>query len=804
VNRLVRRLFLAVLAIGLVFVVLPAARGEDGQKKSLENMPGIKRASFRFSELAEDGSLRIWGDVEIEAGSVRILADELRYDKASETIEAQGNVVLTGPGMVVGASRLFYTIEDGTGEVEDAVAYLEKDDAVLRARRMELLGKNKLRVDEAIFTTCTQPTPYWSFRIRRGIFNLGQYAYLHGVAFRAGRVPVFYTPYLIWPIKEDRASGLLFPEFGSADNLGQSIRIPFFWAFADNADATFNIDFYTRVGFGVDTELRWLPTPTGAAEGRLRYINDRVRHKTRYAIEWKHRQELRHDFKLTADIEAYSDFDYATDYETDLAKASTPQTVSTVDVSKDWSWYTLSMRARRHLQYFVGGTQNNSLLVGQVVNDLLPEVELRGRSQRLGTSPVYLSFETSVSGFSKRILSPPTGSGFVMSEDDLVTTVNNSWGRVDLAPKVRLPLVKTAWGDLQVTAGWRGTWYSHHRNPDASANTDSIASGQLFRSLWTAGFTFSGPRFQRVFKTPKWGYSPKLKHVIEPFVSYSWRPEPSTDAGEIIVFDEVDAVPGRLSDFRYGVRQRFYALRAPQTGRAKGVALAKEVSFDALERAAEENARLDAQAVDREDVEKKLDVEQTLNPTEFASIEISQSYSTIRELSRVYGVIDNPLTSTRDFGVVAARNYSPITIKARFNPTHEQSVDIGYTFDPANKVLTETRISTLLGFGQTSFFQGSWYRRRSANPAVTTGSSFLRSSWGMTVSAKLSFQIDWDFDLKAGEIDHQFYQLRYATQCCSFHLGYDQRDFVGNDRKEFRLVIDLAGIGKLLDLKDSR
>ena len=43
------------------------------------------------------------------------------------------------------------------------------------------------------------------------------------VAFRAGSVPLLYTPYLIWPTKEDRASGFLVPGLGYSNQTG---RVP--------------------------------------------------------------------------------------------------------------------------------------------------------------------------------------------------------------------------------------------------------------------------------------------------------------------------------------------------------------------------------------------------------------------------------------------------------------------------------------------------------------------------------------------------------------------------------------------------
>ncbi len=460
----------------------------------------------------------------------------------------------------------------------------------------------------------------------------------------------------------------------------------------------------------------------------------------------------------------------------------------------------------------MGGTQGNRLLSGKAINDLLPELELRGRSQRLGKLPLFLSFESSIAGFRKQILGPPEDQFAVASDEELETTVDNSWMRLDFAPRLRLPLLKTTWGDAQITAGWRGTWYSHRVDTTAD-DTNAVISDGLGRSLWSAGLSFDGPRFQRVFKTPKWSYSPKLKHVIEPFVSYQWRPEASIDAAEVIRIDEIDTVPGELSDLRFGIRQRFFALRPPQTDRPLSVAATDEVSFEAIEKAEEEAAKQAERQTEKEAMAERLEVKEQLNPMEFASLEVYQSYSLVRELSSVYAVLVDPDTGEVVLDDVTGnplsvrtggRHFSPITIKGRFNPTETTSMDMSYTFDPANSVLTETRISALIGMSKQGFFQGSWYRRQSANPGLLNASSFLRTRWGMTPSSRFSVEVEWDYDLENSKLQHQAYHLRWATQCCAFKLGFDKRDFTGNTRKEFRLVVDLTGIGEILNLKDSR
>lgn len=796
---------LAVLAALATLAVLTVATPARAQSIPEGQVPNAK---FRDS-FFEDGQWRLEGNVELQAGDAKILAERIVYDVESKTVLATGDVVLLFPGAVLSGSRLFYRVEEGTGEIDDVTGYFDQDNAILRAKRAERVGRERIRVEDAVFTACTQPVPYWSFRIHRGTFDIGEYAYLNGVAFKAVGVPLFYTPYLVWPIKTDRASGLLFPDFNSSDKLGTSFSLPFYWAFADNADVTFFLEAHTRVGIGLGADLKWLPTREGRADGYGYWIDDQVRNKRRYRFDWSQRQEFL-GFDVLATIETVSDFDYFTDYETDLIRAASPKTLSRINATREWSWYTFTLDMRRQLNYFVGGSTTRALLSGTALNEILPAFGIRGRSRRLGKSPVFLSFEASASRFRRKVQDTPPGIFGVEDEDDLVTVSDDEWSRYDLAPRFRVPLVQKAWGDLVVDAGWRGTWYSARQ--DILDNT-TILEDSLWRSLGDAGFTFSGPRLQRVFLTPKWDFSPKLKHVVEPFVNYRYRPAPSIDGREIIRTDNVDTVPTELSDFTYGVRQRFYALRKATGSTSSSLLTAESTSFDEIEKAEERQRKLDEAEDPEAALDEQLEVEDQPNPVEIGSVEITQTYSLAREgLSSVYDFVRDesgapvvdPDTGRFESEIVGLRSYSPVRVTARLNPTSEHTLDVSYLYDVANDTLNETRVSALMRLGEVSYLQGSWYRRRPSDPAAVNLDSYVRTRWGLSsANRRVSLELEFDYDLEADRLEHQAYLLRYASQCCTLKLGFDRRDFTGNAREEVFLVITLSGVGDILDLSQS-
>lgn len=259
-------------------------------------------------------------------------------------------------------------------------------------------------------------------------------------------------------------------------------------------------------------------------------------------------------------------------------------------------------------------------------------------------------------------------------------------------------------------------------------------------------------------------------------------------------------MPQRLSDITYGLRQRFIALRRSATGRSTGLASAPETSFAGLEAQSKDEQQRAEQAKKASGVAEETQEDQALNPIEIASLEIAQDYSFVRPLTTLFRAVRDPATGLVSGVEVGARNYSPIRVRLRFNPTSEQSVDVNYTVDPANGVLAETSISALTRLSDRSYVQARWFRRTPADPGLAQ-EGFMRAKWGVvSPNQRFSLETEWDYDIERRSMDHQRYDIRWATQCCAFRFGFDQRSFPTDFRREYSLVVDLSGLGQVLNL----
>ena len=94
---------------------------------------------------------------------------------------------------------------------------------------------------------------------------------MHNATIEMEGVPIFYTPWLTFPIDDRRKSGFLFPEVGKDSNGGADIALPYYFNLAPNYDATLTPRYIADRGLLTELELRYLGHNTGYWElgGRL-------------------------------------------------------------------------------------------------------------------------------------------------------------------------------------------------------------------------------------------------------------------------------------------------------------------------------------------------------------------------------------------------------------------------------------------------------------------------------------------------------------------------------------------------------
>ena len=92
--------------------------------------------------------------------------------------------------------------------------------------------------------------------ILRNVQNWKQIEYKHAIL-KVYDVPVFYFPKFFHPDPTvKRKSGFLVPVYGSSDNLGSWVNIPYYKVINEEKDITFNPRIYADDKFTLQSEYR--------------------------------------------------------------------------------------------------------------------------------------------------------------------------------------------------------------------------------------------------------------------------------------------------------------------------------------------------------------------------------------------------------------------------------------------------------------------------------------------------------------------------------------------------------------------
>jgi len=250
---------------------------------------------LRADRLEGDADKRIEaaGRVELRTRRETVLADWLQFDVGSDEIWGKGNVTLRrGQDWISGPEVKFQRGRE-IGWFEDPKFYMSDNASHGSAREIRFAGPDMYEASNAQYTTCVAPNNDWYLRSDEiEVDKLRKVGTAHNAMVYFLDVPVMYTPWLEFPLSNERKSGFLTPTIGSNQIRGFEVSAPYYFNLAPNYDATVAPRLMTRRGLQVVAQGRYLFEPAaGEVVGEV-VPDDRVTGETRWAISWKHNQQF--------------------------------------------------------------------------------------------------------------------------------------------------------------------------------------------------------------------------------------------------------------------------------------------------------------------------------------------------------------------------------------------------------------------------------------------------------------------------------------------------------------------------------
>jgi lipopolysaccharide export system protein LptA len=267
------------------------------------------------------------GNVQLVQGSQSLSADWVSFSRTGGRGVASGRVVFSDGTETVYANFVEFNLDTLQG-----VMFLARFDAATERFKMEgdevaKTGDRTYSFEGGVFTSCRCPDDEkdpWEIRAESATLNLDGYAIARNTTVNILGVPVLWLPWMAYPLRTDRETGFLFPEFSFFSRDGVRFATPFFWAAAPNLNVTLTPRWLEKRGFKGEAELEYLLGERSAGSLVGAYIHDdKIDPNSiddpfdadRWIARGKQDMYLPYDWRAKSDFLFMSDNRYLSDFE---------------------------------------------------------------------------------------------------------------------------------------------------------------------------------------------------------------------------------------------------------------------------------------------------------------------------------------------------------------------------------------------------------------------------------------------------------------------------------------------------------
>lgn len=279
-----------------------------------------------YLSAAGDQNVSIQGHGEIRKVASVVKGDKLHYDLDTDQADAYGHVLLVNNGNRFLGPEAHLKVSANEGFMLKPDYFFNQTGGSGHANRVDLLDPDRSKFIHSYYTACqcvnpanpandgktTKPAWYMkSTTLSLDTATEVGEAYNAVVYFQG--VPIFASPYLTFPLDNDRHTGLLPPTYGVNTTNGIDLITPFYVNIAPNRDLTVYPRYMSKRGEQLSGTYRYLSSSYSGTD-TLQYLpNDAIRHTDRWAMYLLHSQDLGDGFGAYVNYNRVSDVNYAQD-----------------------------------------------------------------------------------------------------------------------------------------------------------------------------------------------------------------------------------------------------------------------------------------------------------------------------------------------------------------------------------------------------------------------------------------------------------------------------------------------------------
>jgi LPS-assembly protein len=376
----VRALTLAVLAS------LPALAGAQAKYQRPVDDPnapttlGAERLTGR-----PDREITLERDAEVTRGGTTLNADRADYDILDDRVKASGNVRLKRFKDRFTGDDLNLKLDTGEGYIDNPTYHLEMRNAQGTADRIDFVSDDQAVVHNGTYSTCEAPDQDWYLSSRTINLDSGRDI---GTAERAvlyfKGVPLLASPYMSFPLSDQRKTGFLPPTFGTSNRNGIEVSAPYYINIAPNRDLTLYPRMISQRGLQLGAHARYLGDGYSGQTRVEGLMNDSQTGQSRGALTMLHNQRLAPSLSFNANVNMASDDQYPNDFPHSITNSR--QRLLARDLSLNYAQPYWNMLARTSSYQVL----QDPLAPIALPYDRLPQISLNAARQELGGFDISL------------------------------------------------------------------------------------------------------------------------------------------------------------------------------------------------------------------------------------------------------------------------------------------------------------------------------------------------------------------------------------------------------------------------------
>ena len=527
---------------------------------------GHVRGQSDSASYGAGGQTQLDGSVILRQGDQQLQASQATLTDDRRRVDLQGPIIYRQPGVLLRGDEGAFGLASPAASVGHA--YFVFHQARLRgnAQRLERLDDGQYQIQSGAFTTCEPQSRLWTLSGHRIVINraAGFGTATHSTL-RFYDVPVFYWPWVRFPIDERRLTGMLYPSVGYSSTSGFDYMQPVYLNLAPNYDATLFPRYMARRGLALGGQFRYLfNSDRGTLEGN--YLNrdqggarndrsyDLLRKQKRWYINAQHDGALSPRTTYQLRYGAASDGHYFDDFGTTFAEQDTDNLERRAQIDYQGEVWILQARAR--------GYQVMDFPVKDKDKPFYELPSLSANASWHQTSGTYQEWNSNVTDFTRDVH---------WNNSDILATKAVTGTRLNVAPAIgyrRSP----SWGYFEPRAQLYLTQYQLDWKKDTAGPGDTPPSNRGWDTSPSRAVPVLSVDSGLVFERPTVLFGSRWRQTLEPRLYYAYVPYrrqdhlPTFDTDYLspswsqlwspFRFNGIDRI-GDVNKLSYGVTSRF-------------------------------------------------------------------------------------------------------------------------------------------------------------------------------------------------------------------------------------------------------